>query len=1015
MTLKLDTGDHPPIKQRPYKTQFAERPKVDQHINGMLEAGVISPSNSPWASPIVIVPKKDGTKRVCVDYRKGVNKVLRNNSYPLPDISDILSSLHQAKYFSYVDLKSGYWQVEVEPEDRQKTAFVCHAGLFEFNVMPFGLSSAPPIFQELMNKVLGQAMYKYAIAYLDDVIIYSSTFQEHLNHLAEVFSKFRSAGLKLKMSKCQFLMKEINYLGHVISKNGISPDPEKTRAISELRPPQNVREVRSVVGMASYYRKFIDHFSEIVKPLTELTKKTAKFIWTSEHDRAFETLKSKLVSAPVLAHPDLSQPYKLSTDASLHAVGAVLTQDTPDGERVIQYLSKKLSEGQKKWSTIEREAYAIVFAINKLRHYLLGSKFTVFTDHKPLRSLFTSEMKNARIQRWAIMLEEYGCQIEYRQGKNNVPADMLSRVVSENSTDEVVGVAVLENVLPPKQYTEDHVQDRSQEVKIPLLDKYSVQAIQDMQRKDPVLREIFEQLEQSGQSTTGDFVLDEKLLYHMASPVRSDTCDRLQLAIPAELVEGVLEQMHASEYGGGHLGLDRTYDKIRTRYFWQNMYRDVVEYLARCDICKARKLKKAQLPMQEMPIPEFPFDIIGIDTCGPFPESAQGKKYVVTVVDHFSSWPEAYATKDKSAETIASVLVEHILPRHSCPRVLISDRGTEFVNGVIELLLKKMKVCHLRTSPYHPQTNGKTERFHRFMNDVLAKYVQQDHHVWDTYIQAMLMAYRTSVNDTTRYTPFFLMHGRDPVLPLDTLLRPKLKYMGEDYVPSMLQRLCTAFGKVKKNMASAREKNKRLIDRKATNAVFEPGDKVFYYNPAVTPGEFRKLNSPWKPYYCVVERISPVLYKIRNQLTGLAKVVHGENLQPAHPDNSWDKDRDKYENFDRVETKPSKVHKEPTRVQPMRACRLVQPLGQLGAMASQFQADDDGMDVDEFPQLVETVDPRLDTEDPTSGMGSHRDRTESFSSRQPTEVEAEMHSEPDYPRRALKRQGFISTQGGNGY
>ena len=210
--MKLDTGQNPPVKQRPYKTPFSQRPLVEKHIEDMLQTGVISPSNSPWASPIVIVPKKDGTKRVCVDYRKGVNKVLKNSSYPLPDISDILSSLHQAKFFSCVDLKSGYHQVEVAPEDREKTAFVCHAGLYEFNVMPFGLSSAPPVFQELMNKVLGQAMYQYARAYLDDIVIYSSTFQEHLDHLGDVFEKLRKAGLKLKMSKCQFLMKQISYI-----------------------------------------------------------------------------------------------------------------------------------------------------------------------------------------------------------------------------------------------------------------------------------------------------------------------------------------------------------------------------------------------------------------------------------------------------------------------------------------------------------------------------------------------------------------------------------------------------------------------------------------------------------------------------------------------------------------------------------------------------------------------------------------------------------------------------------
>ena len=335
VSMKIDTGNHPPVKQKPYRTPFAERPMVEQQLADMLSAGVVSPSSSPWASPIVIVPKKDGTKRVCVDYRKGVNRVFVQNSYPLPNIDDIFASMGQARVFSCLDLKNGYHQIEIDPRDRPKTAFVCHAGLFEFNVMPFGLSSAPSVFQELMNKVLGTSLNKHGIAYLDDIIIYSESFEKHLEHLNDIFDKLQKAGLKLKMSKCNFLMKEVHYLGHILSEKGIAPDPDKVRAIKELRPPKSVREVRSVVGMTSYYRKFIDHFSEIIRPLTELTKKNVRFCWKEEHDTAFNLLKDKLTRAPVLAHPVLGKPYRLYTDASLYAVRAVLTQEHPKGERVI--------------------------------------------------------------------------------------------------------------------------------------------------------------------------------------------------------------------------------------------------------------------------------------------------------------------------------------------------------------------------------------------------------------------------------------------------------------------------------------------------------------------------------------------------------------------------------------------------------------------------------------------------------------------------------------------------------
>ena len=305
-------------------------------------------------------------------------------------------------------------------KDKAKTAFTCLKGLYGLYVLPFGLTVAPLVFQELMNKVLAEAQVQYAIAFLDDIIVFSKTHAEHLQHLKKVFEK-----LKLKLSKCSFCQKRVKYLGHIISENDIEPDPSKVEVIRELRPPGTVKEVRSFVDMASFYRRFIDHFSEIVQPLTNLTKKNVRFQWTDCHQSAaFETLKQKLSSAPVLGHPNFSLPYKLYTDASLYAVGAVLTQEFPEGERVIQYLSKQLTPG----SVIEREAYAIIFAVNKLRHFLLGSKFTIFTDHMLLCSLFTAEMKNVRVQRWAIMLAEYGCDVQYKSGKTNIIADILSHI-----------------------------------------------------------------------------------------------------------------------------------------------------------------------------------------------------------------------------------------------------------------------------------------------------------------------------------------------------------------------------------------------------------------------------------------------------------------------------------------------------------------------------------------------------------------------------------------------------------
>ena len=957
--MSIDTGDHPPIKQRPYKIPFSQRPQVDKALDDMLEAGIIQPSQSPWSSPLVIIPKKDGTKRMCVDYRK-LNNITRKNSYPLPDIAEILSSFRNAKVFSTIDLKSGYWQMEMEEKDKDKTAMVVNNRLFSFNRLPFGLCGAPSAFQNAMNIVLKPFLGRFAYVFLDDIIVYSSSLEEHLEHLKKVFDKLREANLRLKPSKCKFVVPQVEFLGHVISAKGITPNADKVQVIRGLKTPSTVREVRSFLGMASYYRKFIHHFSEIAGPLIHLTRKHARFKWSEECEKAFQELKARLCKAPVLAHPDLSKPYRLYTDASLTAIGAILTQEFPEGERVIQYISKQLSEGQQKWAAIEREAYAIVYAVNKLRPYLLGTSFTVYTDHKPLRSLFTSEMKNARIQRWAIILSEYGCDIDYKTGKTNVSADMLSRIAGTAQEDEIL---VLDTSNPsfsadPMETTEEpstsaeRFDEPLQERELPSNlgtdesqletsnqtdDSESLLSVSTDLRKDQSGDELFGaivlSLQDNGDSEP-DYVLEDGLLYHISVPVKKDDRPRLQLCVPKKLQRQILREYHDSEFGGGHGSAEKTYDKVRRRYFWPNQYRDVVKYVHSCDICKARRLKRARAPMQDMPIPEYPFEMIAVDTCGPFPETSSGNKYVITFIDHFSAWPEAFPVKNKTAETVGSLILNEILPRHGCPRILLSDRGTEFLNAVISHITEKLRVTHIQSSPYHPEGNGKIERFHRFMNDVLSKYSYKYPQEWDIHIPFMLMTYRTSVQDSTLFSPFFLLHGRDPVLPMDTLLQPKLRYQGDDYVPTMLQRLHEVCLDAKDHMEDARERNKERLNVKAKTRQFSPGDPVFYYNHIQVPGESSKLKLKWQPFFRIIEQKSPVNYLIKHQKTGATKKVHVNDLQHANPEETWDQVWDTHDTFDakRRHDEPEEEEIQPAREepilprrQPLRTCRLVRP------------------------------------------------------------------------------------------
>ena len=399
---KIETTCDTPIRQQGYRIPLAKRVKVEECVGEMLKDGVIRPSDSPWASPITLVPKKDGSTRFCVDYRK-LNSVTRRDAHPLPHIQDVFDSLKGAKVFSTLDLKTGYWQIPMSESAISKTAFTCHLGLFEFTRMPFGLTNAPAIFQRAMNKALTGLIGKCCMVYIDDIVVFSRNTQEHARHLQQVFERLKQAGLQLKPSKCHFEVPEIELLGFVVSTDGIRPQNAKVVAIADLAPPTDVKAVRSFLGMVGYYRQSVERFATLSLPLTDLTKSKQPFIWGEEQQQAFDALKQALITAPILAHPDTSKPYTLYTDASNKAIGAILVQKDNEGvERVIAYLSHKLSGAQLRWPTIEKEAFGVVYALKKFHPYLWGAIFEIHTDHKPLKSLFTAEIRNTKLQRWAI-------------------------------------------------------------------------------------------------------------------------------------------------------------------------------------------------------------------------------------------------------------------------------------------------------------------------------------------------------------------------------------------------------------------------------------------------------------------------------------------------------------------------------------------------------------------------------------------------------------------------------------
>lgn len=889
--MRINTGEHKPIKKQPYRTPLRQRRLVDSAIDEMMEAGVVERSRSPWGFPIVLVQKKDGSKRFCVDFR-ALNKITRKNAHPLPVIDDILASLGSAKYFSKLDLKSGYWQVKMHEDDKEKCAFTCHRGLFHFNVMPFGLANAPGVFQELMSIVL-RGQEDFALAYLDDILVFSNTIEDHLQHIERVLSSLREHNLKLKPAKCEFFKRETQYLGFKISEEGIQPDHDKVKAIKSVSTPTTVKEVRAFIGMTSYYRRFIANFSDIAEPLINLTRKYSRFLWDDACQAAFDCLKEKLSEVVILAYPDTNKQYKLYTDASDRSIGACLTQQVYDQseekeiERPIYFLSHKLSDTQTRWSTIEKEAYAIHYSLQKLNHYLHGATFTIYTDHKPLEYLLKSSIQNRKIQTWALGMAGYDCTIQYLQGRDNMCADLLSRAVDAPVSDDDQQVdidnrnytvsAINSNQFEPKEFASYKNDDDP----VATHERPTIQGL-DLISEQDADRDIFELKRRIKGSKASKleqkkYILMDEIVYYLSQP---DDEPVFRLYVPSHLRQRVLVQYHDDN---GHMGVEKTFHSIKQKYFWPCLLREIAEFVNKCIPCQTRNLTKQQPHMQECDMPPFPFAKLALDISGPYPKTNSGNQYIVTFIDMFTGWPEAFAVPNKKAETVAHLLIDEIFPRFGAPLQLLTDNGPENINNIMKQTLEDLNVHHVTTSFYHPQSNGKVERLHRTMHDILAKKVGSNEQSWDLYINQMLAAIRFHVSESTNFSPYYLLYNRDVVLPLDNILRPRRLYYGDEHHAIALQEMHRTFTLVRSNLKKAR---KEAIDRsrcKTKDVEFEVGDLVYYKNHQ----RKGKLDKRWKPYYVVIEKTGPVSYKIRDQLTSSVTKVHAEHLRAASIE-KWD-------------------------------------------------------------------------------------------------------------------------------
>lgn len=924
----INTGTSAPIKCPPRRIAPARREEMQRTVNDLANQGVIEKSDSPWSSAVVLVKKKDGTQRFCVDYR-ALNDVTVKDSYPLPRIDDTLDALVGARWFSTLDLKSGYHQVEMAEEDKPKTAFSFGQGLWQFNVMPFGLCNAPGCFERLMERVLDGLQWRTALIYLDDVIVYGGTFEEELGRLEEVLQRLRKANLKLSPKKCSLFQYEVPFLGHVVSKDGVRTDPQKVAAVADWPRPTNVAEVRSYLGLCTYYRRFVQDFATIAAPLHRLTRKGVPFEWDEACQAAFDGLKRALVEAPVLPYPNPKLPYLLDTDASAEGIGAVLSQVKDGREHVVAYYSAKFSRPERNYCVTRKELLAVVKSLEHFQPYLYGAEFTVRTDHAALQWLKTLKAPEGQLARWLGRLEQFNYRIVHRPGRVHSNADSLSRRPCEAGCSHCASKDPDPVTRRPCEAGSSHSVPEGPDAvsQSPCEASYSHQARRDpdpvcrrltvpanategndrwreAQSADPALAPVVRWLRASGERPRWEEVSAEspatKCLVDQWETLRLDRWgvlvkrwevlggvgrDAWVVVVPRAKRAEVLRELHAG-VTSGHLGEKKTLKRLRQRFYWVGMRNDVSEWCRACDVCSAKKgpTRRNRAPLQLYSV-GAPMERVAVDIAGPLPMTPRGNRFVCVVMDYFTKWPEAYALPNHEAETVASVLVNECFTRFGVPSELHSDQGREFESRVFRECCDLLGVRKTRTTPLHPQSDGMVERFNRTLAQQLAKYCGANQEDWDVKLPAMLMAYRSAVHEATDYTPARLMFGRELRLPVDLATgRPPdvgLPTVTSGFAAALQENLVEVHHQVRGKLRVAGQAMKDYYDRRMRDVKYAVGDRVWLHNPRRKKGLSPKLQSPWEGPYTVIAVLSAVTYRIRRGRKR-SSVVHVDRLWRYH-------------------------------------------------------------------------------------------------------------------------------------
>ena len=1091
---EINTEGSQPIAQAPYRSNPEKRREIQNQVQSLLDSGQIEASESPWASPVLLVPKKDGGWRMCVDYRK-LNAVTKKVSYPIPRTEDTFDYLLQAKWFSKMDAASGFWQVPMENNSKEKTAMISPDGLFQWKVMPFGLCNAPATFQRLMDCVLSGLKWKECLVYLDDILIFSNTWDEHLESLKSVFKKLKGANISLKLSKCEFGKNEIQFLGHLIKERQLHPDERNVKAVMDFPRPKDLTGVRGFLGLVGHYRRFIPNFANKSTALRNLLKKGEEFIWTKAQEDAFVELREMITKRPVLGLPDFSKPFRLSTDASNAGISAILSQIDESGKElyVIGYRSRALRGSEENYSTIEKEMLAIVYGLQKFDYYLMGTTlpFEIVTDHQPLCHLPTTKDPYGRIGRWALLLQSYNYRIKHLPGQKNVVADVLSRYFSQegerkpnndeigqriqelvftttmgwentiSANESIIPVWMEEDVVEVIEQQEDAMvmttqQDkedwylhwrlnpkvfklinerwgplhtdlfatefnkqldryyskdeestsagtdsfaqvwdvegcyanppwkllertvrriREERLKVVMISPYwpnsgwfklavkmcacppillgrhhklyllkdgehrapakwssvawllngSIDGVEnwsigeplavlnwqdndepciltpdditerpkfnrvdynkpqkpslkplvnqrlarttflDLQEQDEELSLAFKEIEDEKMAEEErNFKIHEGRLFKIVKEeiVPGIIKPTLRLVIPKSIRKSAVYACH-DDIVAGHLGFKRTLLRIQQRYWWPKMTKDVRWYVQSCKKCQFSKRDQGRKggPLNPLPPRNEPFEVIGMDLIFPMPKSNNGNIAILVWEDYATRWSEAIPLADTSAATIGKAFWFNIVCKYGCPRTVLTDLGRNFMSSMFEELLRFTKTDRLRTTAYHPQTDGLVERQNQTLKQMIRTYVDRKQKDWDDLLPYLCLAYNTSVHSSTGSTPYFLLYGREATLPVDIAM---------DWIPEaqlnqgIFEKMEMARNLAKENLIRTQEYQKKVYDeRHGTENKFEIGELVLVRTEFVGQGRKKSIAPRFTQVAKIVGRSPGNVYKVQ--------------------------------------------------------------------------------------------------------------------------------------------------------